>query len=124
MKNEIALFHIGRGGRFNNPGHLRFVAFKRIDDTHHFQMCFDKNRDANGRFCKPYLTDCNGNMIMNADEFKEALDTGIGRLDFDGPYSTFYTTFLSDLSEDELTAIERTKDGDLIEYVDEYLNSL
>jgi hypothetical protein len=34
MSNErkIVAFHIGRGGRFNNPGYLRFIGEKKIGD--------------------------------------------------------------------------------------------
>jgi len=115
---KVAMFHIGRGGMFNNSGHLSFVGFKKIDDCHDWeQNTFSKSRDEKSRFCSTFLTDCSGNVLMNADEYKKAIDEGIGTLDFDGVYDTTYTTYTEELSDDELYALSQNR----LDGVDEIL---
>jgi len=106
LKKRIVMFHIGRGGRFHNEGHLTFVVFNKIDECHDWQQnTFSKDRDEKGRFCNPYLTDCSGNVLMDADQYHEAIEIGIGILNFDNEYDTTYTTYTDELSVAELEAM-------------------
>ena len=116
------MFHIGRSGRFHNACHLTFKGLNRIDQCHDWsQNTFIRERDfATGKFCNPYLADCSGNQLMNSDELKTALETGIGRLEFDGNYDTTYTTYTDELTEDELYAMSKERG---YAYVDEILET-
>lgn len=101
-EDTVLMYHIGRGGRFNNQGYLSFVDCKKITECNGFDVnTYLYDRDEKGKYCKPYLTDGSGNILMNAEEYDEAMTTGIGTLDFDGEYDTTYTTYLKDVSEEE-----------------------
>lgn len=106
-KDEILMFHIGRGGQFRNPGHLTFAGNHEITDCYDWgQYTYERDRDELGRFCKKYLTRDNGNKLMNAEDYAIALNTGIGVLNFDEGYNTTYTTFLKDIDEREYLALD------------------
>ena len=109
LENRVAMFHIGRGGRFYNGGHLTFVGFKKIDECEDWNGAFEQNRDKNSRFCKTYLTDGNGNVLMDADEYKVAIETGIGCLGLDGEYDTTYTTYTDELTDNQLRAMDKNR---------------
>ncbi|MGN0187382.1 MAG: hypothetical protein ACI392_06525 [Paludibacteraceae bacterium] len=69
---------------------------------------FIENRDANGRFVKPFYSDGNGNYVADLD----------GTIfDFDGDYNTWYIKPLCELNEDEVNAA--VEQGALVEF-DEY----
>jgi hypothetical protein len=90
-RNIIVAFHIGRGGRFFNPGHLSFCGVKNIDyfiDNHLF-LNEDRYLDSNGKF------------IISVKD----VESGIGTLNFDGEYDTTYTKLLSDITDREKEAI-------------------
>jgi hypothetical protein len=109
MKQEktIVAFHIGRGGRFNNQGHVRYIGEMNIE---HFvrrgNHIFFHNRDERGRFCKPYYADLNGNHLI----FEEEAATGVGVLNFDNDYDTVYCKHIEDCSERELQLITESID--------------
>lgn len=118
----IVAFHIGRGGRFNNGGHLNFLGEGKISD--YTEDCFapvkiDENSDSDlpelvdDNSPEAEWTDCSGNGIglTNAE-----YQSGIGRIDMDGEYDTTYTMRLGDIEEDskEWDAIfaENTSDAE------------
>lgn len=93
----IVAFHIGRGGRFNNGGHLTFLGEGKISDYTEDCMnpvMIDENSDSD----QPELiednspeaewTDYNGNSVglTNAE-----YQSGIGRINIDLEYNTTYT---------------------------------
>lgn len=101
----IVAFHIGRGGRFYNGGHLTFLGEGKISD--YTEDCFAPVMvDENSNSDLPELiddnspeaewTDCNGNSVglTNAE-----YQSGIGRIDMDGEYDTTYTMRLGDIEE-------------------------
>lgn len=110
----IVAFHIGRGGRFNNPGHLSFVGEHKIGD-------FTDN------LWSPTIIDENAEDGYIDDERPEAewtcesgdsvgltnamVASGIGRIEYDGEYDTTYTMYLKDVEQDsrEWDAIFATK---------------
>lgn len=49
-----------------------------------------------------------GNVLMDADDFAEAEETGIGRIAFDEVADIWYTTSADNLSSEEITAILET----------------
>lgn len=106
MKTEInyliVSFHIGRGGRFNNAGHLTFLGEKNFQDLLILETnnVFIKDRDNRGRFCKSFVADCNGNPISD-----DNINGLTGTLDFDGQYDTSYAKHLDDCNDDEVRVI-------------------
>jgi hypothetical protein len=97
----IVAFHIGRGGRFYNGGHLTFLGEGKISD--YTEDCWaPKTVDDNEELIddnspEAEWTDCNGNSVglTNAE-----YQSGIGRIDMDGEYNTTYTMRLGDIEED------------------------
>ena len=124
MKN-LACFHIGRGGRFNNQGYktyrndiedfqelLRYYA----DELFEYTEDEDGNQLPNKECC---IKDCNGNVLVQG---LEAMTSETGRLDFDGDYDTTYVKDIDHCTDSELYAIidaykggERV-DEELLEY--------
>jgi hypothetical protein len=107
MKKIIVAFHIGRGGRFNNAGHKSFIGEKTFFDliTMNNSDLFIKDRDKKGKFCKPFLTDQQGNEISN-----QSINDLVGKLDFDSQYDTDYCNFIEDCDENELNVIAKSKE--------------
>ncbi len=103
----IAMFHVGRGGRFGNAGHLTFVGFKPIDDSYEVENLFihENEFDEYGNPIEVGVFDCSGKLIMSIENWHEACRTGIGRIDIDGAYDTTYTEYVDSLSENELEAM-------------------
>jgi hypothetical protein len=101
----IVSFHIGRGGRFNNAGFKRYLGEKNIgeiiniyDDS---RPMFYYDRDKNGRFCKPYYADWNGNHLIDERD----VETGVGELNFDNDYDRFISKFIEDCIDSEIELI-------------------
>ncbi|MCL2312605.1 MAG: hypothetical protein FWC41_09015 [Firmicutes bacterium] len=96
-------FHVGRGGRFHNAGHMTYVG--TIDECDleckATEELFLRERDNTGRFVYTYIDDGSNEVIS-----KRELDQGIknGRLcvSFDGQYDS--DVFVR---EDELSDIEK-----------------
>jgi len=120
MNNEIAMFHIGRGGRFHNSGYLTFTGFRRIDECNDWGESFINNRDEKQRFCKPYMVAGNGHLLLDADELKIAMETGIGRLNFDYDYDTTYTTYTNNLNDVEIEAMRTSGQWGIEEVLEMY----
>jgi hypothetical protein len=104
MKTQrtIVAFHTGRGGRFNNAGHVTFIGEKNFQDL--IQMnddhLFLQDRK-NGKFCKKHYTDLNGTVIVDAEDFNSL----VGTLNFDNDYDTDSACYLDECSEEELRII-------------------
>lgn len=105
-KKIIVAFHVGRGGRFYNPGHTTFIGEMNLQElvTKRSDYLFEVNRDFLGRFCKPFLTDCSGHVVLDSDSFNDE----VGALDFDGTYDTDYCRYIEDCDEDELDIIRNS----------------
>lgn len=103
MKTIVA-FHIGRGGRFNNQGFRSFKGTCKGIFEFENNNTFTRNRDKKGRFCKEYIVDCNGNIIIESKDM-DLYHKGIGILEFDGPFDTTYTCYLEDCCEEEIELI-------------------
>lgn len=92
LEKKILLFNVSRGtvyfeGRVKSI--LATEIFKR--------KCHVSANDE-------VLDDC-GDVLMDADDFAKAEETGIGRLAFDGDVNTWYTSSADNLSSAEITAI-------------------
>lgn len=116
---ELVTFRIGI---FTCGLYKRHLNFERTGRSIFFDQdnyIFEKYRDNKGKFCKKYLTDSDGNTLMDSFEYSEALLTGCGTLDFDGVYNTIYTKFLSECDDNEIHVIINSESWDkdyLIEY--------
>jgi hypothetical protein len=93
-KDLIVAFHIGRGGRFYNSGHLSYIGEKDIND---FVENLFLNED------ETMYTDGDGNELLEVE------NGGIGRIDVDGGYNTTYTCRVWDLDEKEIDVILATE---------------
>ncbi len=103
----IAMFKLGRGGRFNNAGHLSFVGFKPIDEACVVSnlSIIESELDEDGTTTEVGVFDCSGDLIMSIEDWHESCRTGIGRIDIDGAYDTTYTEYVDSLSKSELEAM-------------------
>lgn len=110
--NELVTFEIGRGGMSHNPGYLRFENTDRDIFFEQENYIFEKTRNKKGRFCKKYLTDVDGNTLMDALEYSDALQSGCGKLDFDGGYDTIYTKLLAECDNKEIQKIIESESWD------------
>ena len=91
MKN--LKFKTGRGGRFNNQGHVTFIGFEDITDGGTFNEVFP-NEDFS------IVTNGAGNeldFLIN--------DDGTGFLDNDGEYDTIRVVKEDDLNEKQINAV-------------------
>ncbi len=106
-KDTIIAFHIGRGGRFSNPGHLQFLGAMRINETLDFyNNCYPPrlgNSEVNSPYPDAEWHDASGNGVelTNAQ-----IESGIGRINLDGHFDTTYTTTVGNLSESEIEAVK------------------
>lgn len=114
------LFHIGRGGRFNNSG---YMTFEGIDDL------TGSSFYVNQEYYYPHLKDYDGNDVLdeNGDWIEDDSDDaqvldhngnevgltfgelyeGIGRIDLDGDYDTWIAIHSDDMGEEHIQAIIR-----------------
>lgn len=138
MKKEIIVaFHVGRGGRFHNAGHLSFIGEHSIDYyTDDLFLRWSNEREIlskiNGR---PNLLEKWEDSCDSDDyEFFERLGfdlgekewycgasgssvgltadeaaTGIGTINIDYGYDTTYTKYIGDCSEKEIELILESK---------------
>lgn len=96
-------FHIGRGGRHNNEGHVTFVKeVKGIYQTNAFHDLYPpkyKNGNDNLITLNAEWLNCSGNGVglTNQD-----VKNGYGRIDFDGGYDTTYVIRGSELNAEEI----------------------
>lgn len=102
--NEIYVaFHIGRGGRFHNAGHVSYMGeydFQKLISLNYDNL-YEHNRDEKGRFCKPFMDDASGKLIVEQGHIHDMT----GRLDFDGTYDTDYCCLVEECNQDELQII-------------------
>jgi hypothetical protein len=120
-KKTVAMFHICGGG--GNKRGLEFIGFKKIYECADWDAAFvnEENEDGNPTPEEEReLTNESGRVLLDSDELKKALDTGIGRLEIDGDYDTVYTVYAEELSEEELSAMVNPGQG--FHYLDSELH--
>ena len=101
-KNEknLLLFHIYGGGGNNRT--IEFYSMGGITDCPEWDDLFvQEDEEGNS-----VLTDCDGNELLDSEEYKDAITTGAGRLELDGEYNTWYTCPLRDIEEDEFLCLD------------------
>lgn len=125
MEKTIVTFHIGRGGRFNNGGYRSFYDNCKITEVPLFQELFApvSGYDEDGYAVedeKPAAewTDGSGNSVELTNEM---VKTGVGYLDYDGDYDTYYSMYLDECDEQHLAMILDAGRDDLVkEYIEDY----
>lgn len=98
LQNQtIVAFHVGRGGKYWNPGHVSFIGEKKIREFTGNLFLSEEEEE---------FLDGNGNSVgLTIQE----CENGIGTINIDGGYDTTYTCYLTDCSDSELEIIENTK---------------
>lgn len=102
----IVAFHIGRGGRYYNSGHKSYIgekSFKEIisENQNHIYI---KDRDVNGKYIKPIITNESGNEISDNN-----INDETGTLNFDEDYDTTISKYIEECTETEIQLIEESK---------------
>jgi hypothetical protein len=133
MKKIIVSFHIGRGGRFYNQGHVSFIGEQDINDfVDDLFIRFENEPKILSRFSNNQLLNAVRNAIADEDydtlvKFaitKEDLgqreyycgasgssvgllvdNDGTGRINIDNDYNTTYSCFIEDCSENDIRLI-------------------
>lgn len=112
MERLFVRFHIGRGGRFNNQGHLSFVNEDNFQDL--ISACADKLFDAKSIYDEETETetelpedewnyhDAGGKILVKG---REAMEADTGRLDWDGLYDTDYVKTTDELNDNEIECL-------------------
>lgn len=97
MEHSIIKFHVGRGGRHNNEGHINYVGEERINEGFAFdELMYNEKED--------YYMDSAGNPLHD-DLTQEDIESGVGTINIDHQYDTTYTKYPIDLSFKERLAI-------------------
>lgn len=102
----VVAFHVGRGGRFHNPGHKEYkgeINFVQLCNSQ-IQYLNEVTRDSNGRFCRPYLVDAGGNTAVTPDDYGKE----VGVINYDYDYDTWVCKYIEDCSDSELMMIYET----------------
>lgn len=117
--NVFVCFHIGRGGRYGNPGHKEYLPYVRdFQDliNRESEHLYDVTEDEDGNplpdneWC--IMDDCDRTLV----EGREAMEAKTGKLDYDGRSDTYIVKNINDCDEDELQLIIDTDEQG--EYVD------
>lgn len=123
-------FHVGRGGRFNNPGYKSFNPYMRslvdIYTSSGCNSCLLINDDEEGNVLPDEewkLIDGGGNTIL---EGREAIESPVGVLEWDTIYDTDIVRYIEDCTEEEYDILYKayldgeSMDDNVADYVCEY----
>lgn len=104
-KKLIVAFHVGRGGRFFNPGHKTFNGHvKRLSDCYEHNA-FIHREDFNGNPLPDeewILDNGSGRALLTG---RDAIESPVGVLDWDGDYDTDIVKYIEDCDEVELELV-------------------
>lgn len=102
---KIAVFHIGRGGRYYNGGYKTFKCFANSFDAEYFGVnVFEVNGN---------IIDEAGDVVCTVEEY----NSNKGTLDIDGEYNTYVWLPIADIDEDDLKLIYRDGGGHELFYI-------
>lgn len=119
--NEIYVsFHMGRGGRFHNPGYITFLGeydFQKLieEDSDKLILCdtaWDDEKDEEVALDPEdwKMVDTGSNVIL---EGKDEIEAKKGVLEFDTIYDKDYTRTLDECNDDEWAALKRVYDDEI-----------
>lgn len=107
--NTIVAFHIGRGGRFYNPGHITYEGEHDASYiSQHLYFPTKKNGDEIITGNKEMLDLNNNGVGATVSEYNR----GIGTYDLDGTYDTWIFKKIKDLDDEEIAIIAQTDPED------------
>lgn len=96
---KVLRFHIGRGGRFFNPGFMIFIGFEKLEEG-------DKN------FIDFYPDENGGWKEDNGNELDYMVnEDGTGYINIDNDYDKDVWELEDNLSSKQIDALLRAKDG-------------
>ncbi len=125
--NVNVCFHIGRGGRFRNPGHKTFVpgvtSLSQCFADEYKYTIIDTDDDGNPLPDDEWKLVAAGDAVLTG---RDEIESETGVLDWDGEYDTDIVKPISDCTQEELeliynTSCTETVDGDTLDYVCEAL---
>lgn len=119
-KRTIVAFHIGRGGRFHNPGHKTFMPHITHLSQCYNDKCIIISEDDNGNELPGEqweLIDGGSNVILRGCD---AISNEVGILEWDTIYDTDIVKYLDECDDDELELIYKTYLDD-VEYLSDEL---
>lgn len=103
MKRTVVHFHIGRGGRFHNPGYKTFVGVEDMRSSES-SMVFEQDEDGKPLPDEDWvLVDGGGSELMRG---KANILARTGRLDYDGEYNTDIFKYIEDCNDEEVELIK------------------
>lgn len=102
---KIAIFHTGRGGRFNNAGYREFKGFFDSFDAEYFGESIFIDEDAG------IITDESGNEVCTVEEY----NSNNGTLNLDNDYDKYDWKPVSELEESEISDFVYSKNGFSVE---------
>lgn len=106
-------FHVGRGGRFHNPGYITFRG--EYDFQHLLRVCSDSlfwvmesyDDDGNEKPLAESEWYVHDGTDMHLLDGKDEMEARTGSLNFDNDYNKDYTTTLDDCDDAEMEALRR-----------------
>lgn len=117
--NVFVCFHIGRGGRYGNPGHKEYLPYVRdFQDllNRELENLYDVTEDENGNVLPDDQWHIKNWASETVVEGRVAMEAKTGKLDYDGKSDTYIVKNINDCDEDELQLIIDTDEQG--EYVD------
>ncbi len=144
IETTIVAFHIGRGGKFHNPGFLSFIGKEKIGKFTDNLFCrFENEQKFKKRVefdkCLDLITERNFDELeekfgiteeMLGEEiyFDECgnstgltqleVECGVGKINIDNEYNTTYTCLLKNCDEREIEAIKNSDTGEKYELLE------
>lgn len=110
----IVVFHIGRGGRFHNPGHIEYLPDIKSKQDLYGDLCiFDYDPESGEKLPveQHILVDSGGNEVLRGMEIYENTDT----LDFDGDFDSYHVFRLDEMPERYAAALANAVKDDKID---------
>lgn len=106
--NVFVCFHVGRGGRFGNPGHKEYLPYVRdFQDllSRESENLYDVTEDENGNVLPDDQWRIENWASETVVEGRVAMEAKTGKLDYDGKSDTYIVKNIFDCDEDELQLI-------------------
>lgn len=106
--NVFVCFHIGRGGRYGNPGHKEYLPYVRdFQDllSRESEKLYDVTEDENGNVLPDDQWHIENWASETVVEGRVAMEAKTGKLDYDGKSDTYIVKNIFDCDEDELQLI-------------------
>lgn len=106
--NVFVCFHIGRGGRYGNPGHKEYLPYVRdFQDllNRESEKLYDVTEDEDGNPLPDDQWHIENWASETVVEGRVAMEAKTGKLDYDGKSDTYIVKNIFDCDEDELQLI-------------------